>query len=289
MQTEDGDAFERAVAHLRDSGVVGFQIRELEEGSREIIAYFDPDIDSGGDSPETLLATRQRRLYRALGERDSGIENISVEPYTSRDWSEYWKQYFEPTRLSRRIAVVPPWQRRHQFDTEYDIVLEPGMAFGTGQHPTTKMCARILDELLDEYPGRRVLDVGCGSGILSMAADRLGAAQVLGLDNDPDAVDIARQNAAANGLAGELCFSTRPLSKLEESYPIVVANILANVLETLSAHLRAVTVGGGHLVLSGIDRNQVPKMRESFLTDGWQIRQKLESEDWITLHLFKSQ
>ncbi len=203
------------------------------------------------------------------------------------DWAQAWKKAYKPLPVGRRLVIVPAWLENPHPD-RVPVFIEPGMAFGTGMHPTTRL---VLLEVERLAPGQaRVLDVGCGSGILSLAALRLGAAQALGLDVDPVAVEVARANAARNGLADR--FSAR-VGSLEALQPgqvpfttagLVLANILAPVLvELLRSGLAAAVEPGGHVVLSGILADQAAGVAEAARQAGLRVVRQQREGDWVAL------
>lgn len=167
-------------------------------------------------------------------------------------WRDEWKKHFEPFRLCGSLVVRPPWRSYDAKSDETVIVLEPGRAFGTGLHETTRLVAEALAERGDRLKGASVLDVGCGSGILSLAALALGAATVRAIDVDPDAVDVTRENAERNGLADRVRADATLAADVTEAFPIVLANIEAMPLIALAPSLVRRTAPGGLLVLSGI-------------------------------------
>jgi ribosomal protein L11 methyltransferase len=251
----DSEAAQLVVLELFDQGAQGGEVRDAEtfsvlEGSAfvprddagaEIIAYFDdatpvPDL-------EGLLA------------RHPGTRLVGAQPFDDRSWRDSWRQFFAPTRISRRVAVRPSWNEiAPAGDGAVVLVIDPGMAFGTGTHETTRLCVRALDEWLAEHPGASVLDVGCGSGILTMAAHCLGASMVRGIDNDPEAIRVARENWVLNGLGteDEAPYGVEELARVEPGWDVVVANIISGVLLALREPLTRAVSPGGLLVLSGV-------------------------------------
>ena len=192
-----------------------------------------------------------------------------------------WKEHFRPARVSERVWVHPPWEIP-ALGGCVGVEIEPGMAFGTGTHATTRLCIAALDRLVgDDSP--TVLDVGCGSGVLTIAAGKLGARVLSSVDNDPDAVRIANENLVRNGEPAVA--STTDVADLTESAELVVANILPHVLIDMSGELTRLTAAGGTLVLSGIVVEQLAKVEEHFLGRGFS-RVRLDSEgDWQCITL----
>lgn len=176
-----------------------------------------------------------------------------------------WKDHFRPAQISRRIVVHPPWDVPEVPAETIRVEIEPGMAFGTGTHETTRLCLRALDALLEAQPSaRRVLDVGCGSGVLAIACAKLGATEVLGIDHDADAVRIANENVEKNGVAAQVQCTTTPIEDVEATYPIVVANILPHILVSIAPAIWRTVAPGGTLLLSGILHEEADRMREAF-------------------------
>ncbi len=170
-------------------------------------------------------------------------------------WRDEWKRHFEPFRLCGAVVVRPPWREYELAPGEQVLVLEPGRAFGTGLHETTSLVAEVLAE--EVLAGKRVLDVGCGSGILALAAIKLGAASARAVDVDPDAVLVTRENAERNGLSLEIEVDQTPADALPGLYPLVLANIESKMLVELAPALVARVAPGGLLVMSGILAREV--------------------------------
>lgn len=212
----------------------------------------------------TALATLRGRVT------EWGVEPPSAHPVSMEDWSESWKQGITRVVVGD-LAVAPPWLAEPG-----DLVVEPGMAFGTGEHPTTRRCLEAVQRLA--APGARCLDVGCGTGVLALAAARLGM-HAEGIDIEADAVEASRHNAAENGLSAS--FSTTPLQQVEGSYTLVVANVFAEVLVALAPSLLRVT--GQDLVLAGILVDREPAVRAALAPLELVLRQ--QDGEWVCLHL----
>jgi len=216
----------------------------LSEGQVRFVAYLQaPHADSLPLLREQFaLALRTHTLTNATGR---------VEPFDDTSWRDGWRAFFKPAQVSPRLAIRTPWVEFDAADHVHVLVIEPGMAFGTGLHETTQLCLQALDDLCHPAP-ERLLDVGCGSGILSIGAVKLGVSNVLGLDIDPIAADVSAENATRNDVAHATHFDTTPVAAIQDTYPIVVANILASILTTLRDDLIATLAPGGRLILSGI-------------------------------------
>jgi ribosomal protein L11 methyltransferase len=206
------------------------------------------------------------------------------------DWRESWKRYFGVQRIGRALVVKPSWTQYRLKGGEVVLEIDPGMAFGTGQHPTTAMCLRALEDLV--RPGVRVLDLGCGSGILAIAAAKLGASRVVALDIDPNAVRAARENAAANGVAptiavheGTLDVETpqrrvSPGREADKAFDIVVANISGLTLERLAPELARSLAEHGVLVTSGFLEDAVDGLSRAYKAAGLTVHRVDKDGVW---------
>lgn len=194
----------------------------------------------------------EEALLRRLGALPAGVVPL-WEDVQEEDWESSWKAGFEPLQVSPRLLIAPPWDPR-----EGALIIEPGQGFGTGQHPTTQQALRALDRLTGE--GGTALDVGCGSGILALAAHRLGL-QVWGIDNDPTAVIDALAQAALNGVT-DARFDTTPVEEVEGVWDLVLANLFAETLVTMAPELIRLT--GRHLILAGILVDREALVREVY-------------------------
>jgi ribosomal protein L11 methyltransferase len=186
-------------------------------------------------------------------------------------WRDSWQRYFRPRRIGRRLLIRPSWATCRARAGDAVIEIDPGMAFGTGQHPTTAMCLRTLEESV--RPGDEVLDVGTGSGILALAAAKLGADRVLALDIDPQAVKAARENAAANAVADvvEVREGTLPDGVSEERFDLVVANISGLTIERLAPSLAGALRDGGALIVSGFLEDAVDGLSRVLAEAGLEV------------------
>lgn len=205
---------------------------------------------------------------KAAGEAVGLALDPSVGTIRAEDWSESWKRFFSVVHVSPHLVVRPPWEDYQPAEGERVLVLDPGMSFGTGKHATTQACMGFLDELAQDDSSRDVLDIGCGSGILSIAAAKLGFRSVLGIDNDEDAVRIAGENCEKNGVSA--LFKTQDLAVCDLKATVVVANVLATVLTTFAKPVANCVrrVPGNALILSGILDEQYAGVRDTYTALG---------------------
>jgi ribosomal protein L11 methyltransferase len=204
----------------------------------------------------------------------------AVEAVEARDWGEEWKRGLAPLSVGR-VFLRPSWIEARPPPGAAEVVLDPGMAFGTGTHPTTALCLAAVDAFLAPRPGASVLDVGTGSGILAIAARKLGAGRVVGSDDDPVAVEVARENAARNGV--DVAISGAPLEALAGRFDLVVANILANVLVALAPGLAAKVAPGGEVVLAGVLVPQEGEVGDAFRREGLEPLPGARRDEWSLL------
>jgi ribosomal protein L11 methyltransferase len=257
-----------------------------ETGPLKVCAYLPED--SG-------LGDKRQRLEEALWYLGR-IKPLPAPEYTrlhQKNWAEAWKAHYRPIQIGKRLLIQPAWVQEI-LPGRIPVLIEPGMAFGTGTHPTTQLCLEILESFLQ--PGQNVIDVGCGSGILSIAAVKLGAGKVLGVDVDRQALDSARYNARLNEVEGLLILEEGSVEqvlagdfKLRQA-PLVLANILATVIvRLLDQGLAELVTPGGYLVLSGILEDQLEgrdgyiSVLEALSRHSLQVVETRQIQDWIGL------
>jgi len=285
--------------------------------SREIasalfIAAGSPGVSEGftGAGPDAVLAASPaKELAPAEGSRDgeaeltaylpeaagAGLEGLSaklsplgwsfaVSKYTDVDWSVKWRAGLRPVRVSahgRTLLVKPAWSRARPGPGTVTVEIDPSMAFGTGTHATTKLCLRAIMRILHEGPGVEVLDVGCGTGVLAIAAVKLGAAGAVGVDTDPVALRVARANVRKNGVRVKI--SSLPVGRVRGRFGLVVANILSGELLRLAPALFGKVGPGGRLVLSGILDGEAERVGAAYGALGLRRVKTLTSGGWAAL------
>ncbi|HUW26524.1 MAG TPA: 50S ribosomal protein L11 methyltransferase [Gallionella sp.] len=226
-----------------------------------------------GDDRDVTVILREATAHIGLRE----IPEYRIEPLADHDWVRLTQSQFDPIRISSRLWIVPTWHTPSD-PHAINIVLDPGLAFGTGSHPTTRLCLRWLDDNLKG--GELILDYGCGSGILAIAALKLGAARAVGVDVDSQAVMASRDNAVANQVENvQFC---QPDNVPQASYDLVVANILTNPLRILAPLLANATRQGGQIVLSGILEEQAQDVMNIY-RQWFDLNAPIFEEGWACL------
>ncbi|WJW82256.1 50S ribosomal protein L11 methyltransferase [Moellerella wisconsensis] len=202
-----------------------------------------------------------------------------IEQIEDKDWEREWMDNFHPMRFGQRLWICPSW-REVPDPTAVNVMLDPGLAFGTGTHPTTSLCLEWLDGL--DLVGKTVIDFGCGSGILAIAALKLGAAQAIGIDIDPQAILASRDNAERNNVSDKLTLYLAKDAPQDLSADVVVANILAGPLKELAPIIGALPKSGAHLGLSGVLATQAADVVSAY-TERFDIDPVAEKEEWCRI------
>lgn len=249
-------------------------------------------IPHDAQAPEQIAQLKSElEVFRAQNpDTDLGSLEVSLQNLQEEDWEESWKQYYQPIPIGEKLLIVPQWLSPENPEHRIPVVLDPGMIFGTGAHASTQMCLRALEQTI--HGGERVIDLGSGSGILSIATLLLGAQEATGVDIDPKAEDIARENAALNGLTapkfravtGNVIGDRAMMESLSEGgYDVVLANIVADVIIPLSAVVPHFLRPDGVFICSGILNTRLPEVERAIEAAGLTITQREMQEDWCRL------
>ena len=207
------------------------------------------------------------------------VEHIGVN---EEDWADSWKQYYKPIKTGNRIVIVPVWEKYEKAEDELVVLMDPGMAFGTGTHETTRLCAALLEKYI--APGDKMLDVGCGSGILAICAAKLGAGDCFAGDIDPVSVRIANENAEINetpNVHAEVSDLLRQVPKINSGYDICCANIVADVIIRMAPDVSAYLADDAHLIVSGIITERAEEVVESLDRAGLKLIDELRENGWF--------
>ncbi len=276
----------------------GLGARPRTDAPAVLRAYL-PATDAAAARSAIEQVERDLGHLQAFGLRPIG--ELTVQPVHEEEWAAAWKQHFPVLRIGRRIVIRPTWRRHHATPDDVILALDPGMAFGTGLHPTTRLCLAGIERWADEglVDGARALDVGCGSGILAIAAAKLGARSVHGVDTDPIAVDATLANARRNrvlrrmtaargsvpipdgGVGAARRMATRP------PFDLVLANLIASLLVQLAPALEASVRPGGRLLASGIFIDREADVVESFRDAGLEVLRREQETDWVVLDVLR--
>lgn len=238
------------------------------------------------DAERGLIASVQEALWhlRAFGLREIG--GLQARSVHEADWAESWKPAFPVQRIGRSIVIRPSWRRHRGAPGDVVLVVDPGIAFGTGLHPSTRLCLRQIERWSDEgrVTGARVLDVGSGSGILALAAARLGAARVVALDTDPLAVEATESNARRNRVARVVRARRGSIPTGEPPFDLVLANLVASMIVEMAARLTAeLRPEGGRLVTGGVFADREAEVRRALNAAGLHVLGRADEEDWVAI------
>lgn len=309
------EAVEAIANYLNDQGAGGVAIEESGSLNRprdtSLGQWYElplNDIPEGEAVVQAYFADRKQAEQVADGLRrfiddirayplDVGMALISMKEVQEEDWANGWKQYFKPVAITDRLVVKPTWEPYEAKPGEVILELDPGMAFGTGTHATTSLCLKVLEQTVK--PGINVIDVGTGSGILAIAAAKLGASSVLALDLDPVAVSSARENVRLNGIEGAVEVAESDLlgvlqgsgvgKQLQFRLPaqLVVANILAEIILMFVQDVYDALEVGGVYVVSGVIERKKEEVRQALERAGFHIERTETDQEWVVLTAVK--
>lgn len=252
-----------------------------------VVASYD-DLETGVCTVSAFV--EEERLGEVRSElRDALIEDdpqarVSLKKLRREDWAESWKRHFKPLQIGSRLLVKPSWSKRQPRHGQAVVVLDPGLSFGTGQHPTTSFCLQQVAAFRRPGTAQSCLDIGTGSGILAIAATKLGYAPVQAYDFDPEAVRVARQNARSNGVGQTIRISqedvTETPSRGGRKFDLVCANLLADLLVKALPQITARVAPGGRLVIAGILLREFAEVRRAYETAGWRLVASRAKNEW---------
>ena len=278
--TTSQEASEAVANFLLELNATGVEFKETAPSTVNLIAYYPLDDRVGG---------RMQRLRNFLSELPTwGISphpaRIDLQPVKSEDWEEAWKAAFPPQRIGKQILITPTWSNTPHNETDVVIRLDPGMAFGTGQHPTTRLSLKLLEDAIE--PHYRVADIGTGSGILTIAAVKLGAQQVDAIELDPTAIPVAAANFEANSVAGKVRLSQGDgLKDIEGKYHLIIGNILTKVVLPIIPYCTPRLHEAGTVIFSGIldtELGQVESVLEANQLRRLQVVRETEDDlTWV--------
>ena len=278
------------------TAVISFYLEEAEEGD----ADFNPALYNSGTAILAPEAVDAHAVLSSLMEQAADLKTFGIDPgplmvsvseTEDEDWAESWKAYFHAFTIGEKVRIAPTWEEEDEADADLvTLRIDPGIAFGTGTHETTKLCVEALIRYI--MGDEDLLDVGCGSGILSMAALGLGAGHALAIDIDPVATEVAKENFVVNGfpeksyevLTGDLITDETLFRKTaEKTYPVIVANILAPVLVELTPVIKPLLMPGGIYITSGIVEERAEEVKQAIEDAGMTLLEENHENDWVCL------
>ena len=278
---------------MADMGAGGFVIENEEdfkdflEQNHQYWDYVDDELENqfAGVSRIKCYLTDDEDGLAVLRRINAAYDDVTTSYVEDSDWENNWREYYKPIEVGEKLVVVPEWEEAPQ-DGRLPLRLDPGLIFGTGSHATTRMCLAALEEF--SKPGVRVLDLGCGSGILGIGALILGCDSCLGVDIDPKAPDVVMSNATLNGIgadkmtawAGDIIADSSLSARIGGGYQLVLANIVADVIIPLSAVVRQFMAPGAVFICSGIIEHRWPETEAALISNGFEILDHKSEEEW---------
>ncbi|MDY4224153.1 MAG: 50S ribosomal protein L11 methyltransferase [Candidatus Limivicinus sp.] len=278
---------------MADMGAGGFVIENEEdfkdflEQNHQYWDYVDDELENqfAGVSRIKCYLTDDEDGLAVLRRINAAYDDVTTSYVEDSDWENNWREYYKPIEVGEKLVVVPEWEEAPQ-DGRLPLRLDPGLIFGTGSHATTRMCLAALEKF--SKPGVRVLDLGCGSGILGIGALILGCDSCLGVDIDPKAPDVVMSNAALNGIgtdkmtawAGDIIADSSLCARIGGEYQLVLANIVADVIIPLTAVVRQFMAPGAVFICSGIIEHRWPETEAALISNGFEILDHKSEEEW---------
>ena len=278
---------------MADMGAGGFVIENEEdfkdflEQNHQYWDYVDDELENqfAGVSRIKCYLTDDEDGLAVLRRINAAYSDVTTSYVEDSDWENNWREYYKPIEVGEKLVVVPEWEEAPQ-DGRLPLRLDPGLIFGTGSHATTRMCLAALEKF--SKPGVRVLDLGCGSGILGIGALILGCDSCLGVDIDPKAPDVVMSNAALNGIgadkmtawAGDIIADSSLRARIGSGYQLVLANIVADVIIPLSAVVRQFMAPDAVFICSGIIEHRWPETEAALISNGFEILDHKSEEEW---------
>ena len=264
----------------------------IVKGYKAFVENIPVNID---DIQNILFQERQKLISSGIEEENLGEWTLSSLEISDDEWAHSWKKYWHPQKISEKVVICPSWEEYNAGDDEIIINLDPGSAFGTGTHPTTRLCIQALEKTLLSLRGEalastwqsnsfiKIADIGTGSGILAVAGIKLGADFAVGVDNDASVISVAAENAEKNHVADKCKFYTGVAADVKGEYEIVTANILAHVLIEAMPELTPLVKQGGKLILSGIILEKSQDVQDSCIQNGLKIVEVLQEDSWVAI------
>lgn len=272
--------------HAYDWDYVDEEVVKCMNKNPKVTVYLEDSEENRNKAAETKAAMQRLKTRLLEGDFGSCIDfgtlKVTYKIEDDTEWKDRWKEYFKPCKISERIVVKPTWEEFDNKDHSLIIEIDPGMAFGTGTHETTSMCVKLMEKYLK--PGDKLLDVGCGSGILSIAGALFGASDVLGIDIDPEAVEVADENISLNRVSGTVKVMYGDLTKgVNYKADMVAANLMADLLIILAKDVSDHMNPGGIFISSGILAEKKGIVAAGFRKSGFEVIEITEEGGWCAI------
>lgn len=278
----DPDFEDLAFWRLQDFGCKG-TVSERKGRQLEVKAY----ADRAHTSPSDLKDLRAR-LQADAASVSLSPPSLEWTHLDSEDWANTWKKHWHPVFVGDRFLVNPIWIEVPPHGDRHVLLLDPGVAFGTGEHATTQMCLESLEELLGTHPHQTLADIGCGSGILSLGAAKLGASSIYAVDIEPQAIAVTQKNCDRNQLSETICVQLGSIEAVDRTVDGVICNILAEVIIPLAPEYARITHANSWIVLSGLIYAQVEAVTAAMHAAGWTVVSQRSRGEWVCLKLRRS-
>ena len=276
---------------LSEIGISGFVIENEEDfyqflqNNKRYWDYVDEELEKSYSGLSRIKFWIEKDNIDLLNNVKSRYEDISIRNVQDSDWENNWRDYYKPIKIGKKLVVVPEWEENPCPD-RIPLILDPGLIFGTGSHPTTKMCLEAIEDYA--HPGKKVLDLGCGSGILGIGTLVLGCDKCVGVDIDPKAPDIVLSNASLNvctsdkisALSGDILTDKSLVNSLGGEYDIVLANIVSDVIIPLSKNVRQFMAQDAVFICSGIIDGRETEVENSLRKNGFEIIKHMHDDEW---------
>ena len=268
IYTEDFSDLEQGAWDIAHIDLIDEELLKSDRNIARIHIYID-----GAQNP-----AEQKQYLEAMMAMNAIENEIEIKLVDDADWSENWKKYFKQINIGNRLSVCPSWEEPKFEEGREVVMLDPGAAFGTGAHATTRLCMELLEDRCKA--GDRMLDVGCGSGILAISAAKLGATQCFGVDIDPIAVKVAKENAEENNVGGSCEFEIGSIEKADGEYDVMCANIVADVIIMLAKDMASHLKAGASVICSGIIEGRQAEVETALVGAGLTIEKHIVKENW---------
>lgn len=262
----------------------------IKDDTETVKAYLAYSKDFSIKKLRDILNEEKNNLVESgINPENLGSWDVEIRELLEKEWAENWKKFWQPQKIGSNIVICPSWEDYEQQENDILINLDPGSAFGTGTHPTTKLCIQALEKAIPAHSKKPIMaDIGTGSGILAITGVKLGISEVIGVDNDASVISVARENAEKNSVQHKCRFFTGSAADIDGKFDIVTANILTEVLIDIMPYLNNLIKPEGILILSGIIKRKLPLIEHSLPKYNLTVIQVNQEEEWVAPIIVRS-